>query len=238
MTNAVKPLHLLAGGRSTPRGTNDSLIRCVLRESGKKSPSIGYVGTANGDNRDFFNLLAGLFRKNGAGEVRHALLVADNADIFAAKEILAHSDLICIGGGDVDAGMQKLKQKRMVHFLDELYRGCKPFFGLSAGSIMLAQEWIRWRRPDDDATAEPFPCLGLAPLFCDTHDEDSGWVELAALLKFEKEGAIGYGIPAGAALRVFPDGRTEALGGAVHRYVSRSGNVERISDLMPASIPH
>ena len=46
MTHAIKPLHLLAGGRSTQRGTNDSLIRCVLRDNGKKSPSIGYVGSA------------------------------------------------------------------------------------------------------------------------------------------------------------------------------------------------
>ena len=229
----IKPVHLLAGGRSAHRSANDSLIRGALRESGKKSPSIGYVGTASGDDRNFFDLLAGMFRENGAGEVRHALLASDNADISSAKQILKHSDIICISGGDVNAGMQKLSKREMVPFLAELYQDGKPFFGLSAGSIMLAKAWVRWRSPHEDTSAEAFPCLGLAPVFCDTHDEEGGWAELKTLLMLEKEGVAGYGIATGTALKVFPDGGTEALGGAVHRYVSRGGNVERISDVTP-----
>jgi hypothetical protein len=130
-------------------------------------------------------------------------------------------------------GMQILEERRMIHFLAELYQEGKPFFGLSAGSIMLAKEWVRWRNPDDDATAEVFPCLGFAPVLCDTHDEEGGWEELKALLMLEGDGAIGYGIAAGTALKVFPDGRMEALGGAVHQYAGRGGQVKRISDVMP-----
>jgi len=51
---------------------------------------------------------------------------------------------------------------------------------------MLSKEWIRWRDPDDDATAEFFPCLGIAPLICDTHGEQDGWEELQALFKTGK----------------------------------------------------
>ena len=98
---------------------------------------------------------------------------------------------------------------------------------------MLAKEWVRWRNPDDDTTAEVFPCLGLAPVLCDAHDEEGGWEELKALLMLEKEGCAGYGIATGTALRVFPDGRVEALGGAVHRYVRQGGKVKRIADVMP-----
>ena len=229
----IKPVYLLAGGRSANRRANDLIIREAFRESGKKSPSVGYVGTASDDDEDFFNRLADMFRENGAGEVRHALLAPDDADISRAKYILMHSDMICISGGDVDSGMQKLKEREMVHFLAELYQKGKPFFGLSAGSIMLAKEWVRWRNPDDDTTAEVFPCLRLAPVLCDTHDEEGGWEELKVLLMLEKDVAAGYGIAAGTALRVFPDGRMEALGGAVHQYVSRGGKVKRISDVMP-----
>jgi hypothetical protein len=49
----------------------------------------------------------------------------------------------------------------------------------------------------------------------------------------EKDGATGYGIATGTALKVSPDGRMEALGGAVHQYVNRGGKVKRISDVMP-----
>jgi peptidase E len=232
----IKPLYLLAGGRSANRRANDLLIRDVFRESGKKSPSIGYVGTASDDDAGFFNHFADIFRENGAGEVRHALLAPDNADLSRARDILKHSDLICISGGDVDMGMQILEEKQMINFLAELYQEGKPFFGLSAGSIMLAKEWVRWRNPDDDAAAEIFPCLRLAPVLCDTHDEEGDWEELKALLMIEKDGATGYGIATGTALRVFSDGRMEVLGGAVHQYVSQDGTVKRISDIKPLHI--
>ena len=231
--NEIKPVYLLAGGWSANRRANDLLVREVFRESGKKSPSVGYVGTASDDDEGFFNRLADMFRENGAGEVKHALLAPDNADISRAKYILNHSDIIYISGGDVGTGIQILKERQMVNFLAELYQEGKPFFGLSAGSIMLAKEWVRWRNPDDDTTAEVFPCLELAPVLCDTHDEEGGWEELKVLLMLEKDGATGYGIATGTALRVFPDGRMEALGGAVHQYVSRDGKVKRISDIMP-----
>jgi peptidase E len=229
----IKPVYLLAGGRSSDRRATDALICEAFGQSGKKSPSVGYVGTASDDREDFFNRLAGMFRENGAGEVTHTLLTSGDADVSKAKTILRRSDMICISGGDVDKGMHMLKKRRMVDFLAELNREGKPFFGLSAGSIMLAKEWVRWRNPDDDATAEIFPCMGLAPVLCDTHDEEGGWEELKRLLMLEKEGAIGYGIAAGTALKVFPDKRVEALGGAVHRYVRRGGEVKRISDMMP-----
>ena len=229
-----KPVYLLAGGRPANPGTNEVLVREALRGSGKVAPSVGYVGTANEDDEGFFNRMADMFRKGGAREVAHALIAGDSADISKAKYILQHADIIYVSGGDVDTGMRILEERRMVHFLAELYYEGKPFFGLSAGSIMLAREWVRWRNPDDDTTAEAFPCLGITPVLCDTHDEGGGWEELKALLTLKKDGAAGYGIATGTAIRVFPDGKIEALGGAVHRYVNRGGTVTRTSDLMPS----
>jgi len=231
--NEIKPVYLLGGGWSANRRANDLLVREAFRQSGKKSPSIGYVGTASNDNEDFFDRLSGMFSENGAGEVKHALFASDTADISKAKTILRHSDMIYISGGDVETGVQILEERKMVNFLAELYREGKPFFGLSAGSIMLAKEWVRWRNPDDNTTAEIFPCMALAPVLCDTHDEEGGWEELKTLLMLEKDSVTGYGIATGTALRVFPDGTVEALGGAVHRYVRQGGEVKRISDMMP-----
>jgi peptidase E len=229
----IKPVYLLAGGRSANRRAYDFLVREAFRESGKEFPSVGYVGTANDDDMGFFSSMAGMFRENGAGEVKHALLAAENADISRAKYILKHADIIFIGGGDVATGIQKIKERGITNFLAELYQEGKPFLGLSAGSIMLAEKWVRWRNPDDDTTAEVFPCLKIAPVLCDTHDEESGWEELKVLLMIEKSGTTGYGIATGTALKVFPDGRLVALGGAVHQYVSQDGTVKRISDVMP-----
>jgi peptidase E len=229
-----KPVYLLAGGRPANRRANDALVREALRGSGKEAPSVGYVGTANSDDDGFFHRMAAMFRENGAGEIARTLLAGKAADIPSAKHILEQADIVYVSGGDVDTGMRILVEKQMVGFLRELYHGGKPFFGLSAGSIMLARQWVRWRDPDDDATAELFPCLGIAPVLCDTHDEEGGWEELRALLNLEPAGADGYGIAAGTALKVFPDGRLEARGGPVHRYGKRSGIVARAADLMPS----
>ena len=98
---------------------------------------------------------------------------------------------------------------------------------------MLAERWVRWPDPDDENSAELFPCLGFAPIICDTHDEQAGWEELRAALRLEKEGQLGYGLASGSGVRVTPDSKVEAIGGAVYRYIHRGGRVERIEDILP-----
>jgi peptidase E len=235
MTTDIKPVYLLAGGRGRNSQTPNPLIQSALKESGKERPSVAYVGTASGDDRSFFGRIIQMFGECGAGEVTHALLVPKDADLEEARAIIKAADIVYISGGDVERGMRALMEKDMVDFLAELYRQGKPFFGISAGSIMLAREWVRWRDPNDDATAELFPCLDIAPIICDTHDEEAGWEELQAALALKEDGAKGYGLVSSTAIKVFPDGRAEALGGAVHQFVRIGGRVKRVEDLMPSN---
>jgi len=231
--NNLKPVYLLAGGRPSNPQILNALLKTVYTESGKASPTIAYVGTANNDNKDFFLRMESLLKSAGAAKIEHAILSSDKSDLHKAQDILTSADIVYISGGDVDRGIQVLQESQITGFLLELYKEGKPFFGLSAGSIMLAKEWIRWKNPDDDTTAEIFPCLNIAPVICDTHCEQDNWEELQALLKLKKENVRGYGIVSGAAIKVFPDGRVEALGGTVHQYIHRGGNVERIADILP-----
>ena len=53
------------------------------------------------------------------------------------------------------------------------------------------------------------------------------------LLKLEKEGVQGYGIPSGTGIKVFPDGRVAALGGAVPQYVHRADKIQKAGDIQP-----
>jgi len=231
--SALKPVYLLAGGRPRNPQSFSPLFDAVFKESGKTKPTIAYVGAASDENKPFYLLMAAALKGAGAGKIRHAVIAPKKADIPKAQEILESSDIIYISGGDVEHGMQVLIEKTMVDFMVDLYRQGKPFFGISAGSIMLAKEWIRWRDPDDDTTAEVFPCLGMAPVICDTHGEQDGWEELQALLKLEKDGTTGYGIVSGNAIKVFPGGKIEALGGAINQYAKINGKVERLEDILP-----
>ncbi|MDD5038234.1 MAG: Type 1 glutamine amidotransferase-like domain-containing protein [Dehalococcoidales bacterium] len=235
MMNDKKPIYLLAGGRPSNRKTLDYLIQAVFRESGRASPTLAYVGTANEDNEGFFNRMADIFREVGAYKINHAMISPRRANLTKARDILKSAEIVFISGGDVDRGMQILNEKNMTDFLSELYEQGKLFFGISAGSVMLAKEWVRWRDPDDDSTAELFPCLGFAPIICDTHDEGDGWGELKAALRLEQDNVKGYGIVSGAAIKVFPDGKVEALGGAIHQYIRRGKRVYKSPDILPLS---
>lgn len=231
--NDKRPVYLLAGGRTGSRKTPDPLMQAVFRESGTVSPTIAYIGTANGDDESFFNRMAGTFNEAGAYRVKHALISPEKADLKKAQDILKSADIVFISGGDVERGMQVLREKDMIDFLTGLYQRGKPFFGSSAGAIMLAKEWIRWRNPEDDSSAELFPCLSFAPVICDCHDEEGGWQELKMALRLKEDDVTGYGLMSGTAIRVFPDGRIEALGGAIHQYIRRGERVDRAPDILP-----
>ena len=139
------------------------------------------------------------------------MIAPPGADLKKARNILESADIVFISGGDVEAGMEILQEKNMIDFLTGLYRQGKPFFGISAGALMLAAKWVRWRDPDDDDSAELFDCLGFAPVICDAHDEQAGWEELQAALMLEKEGVKGYGLAAGSAIKVTHDGKVETI---------------------------
>lgn len=234
MMNKPKPVYLLAGGRWSSRKTPDPLIQAVFKENGVASPLVAYVGTASADDRVFFQRVASVLREAGAGKVIHASISAYNADLKEAQEILNSADIVFISGGDVEKGMCILEEKNMVDFLRKLYERGKLFFGLSAGSIMLAKKWVRWSDPNDDSTAELFPCLGFVPIICDTHGEQDDWGELQAALRLAEDEKA-YGIVSGTAVKVYPDGEMEALGGPVHQFVRREDRVIRVSDILPVA---
>jgi peptidase E len=226
-------IYLLAGGRSSLRKERDPLLSRVLTSCGVPRPSVAYVGAASGDSKPFFSMVSGYLRKCGAERVTLAPLADRRHKLEKARTILESADMVFISGGDVETGMKVLKERQILPLLHELFEGGKPFFGSSAGSVMLGRQWVRWEDPADDATASPFPCMGLAPIVCDTHGEAEEWEELRTLLRLTPEGTVGYGIPTGAALCVRPNGTLKALGAPVHQYVHRGGAAVKRADLPP-----
>jgi cyanophycinase-like exopeptidase len=235
VSTARAPLHLIAGGRGLdrPRGP-DPLLQAVVRGTGLSRPSVAYVGAASGDNRAFFLIVSRMMRAAGAGKVTLAPLCGRRADPAAAQEIIRKADIVFISGGDVEEGMRVLADAGMLPFLRRLRGAGKPFFGISAGSIMLARSWVRWTNPKDDKSAELFSCMGFAPVLCDTHGEGDGWSELKALLCLAPVGSTGYGIASGSGLVVHDNGTVAATGGEVHVFRRRKAGVLQQASLLPA----
>ena len=228
----VPPIHLLAGGPGSDRQHLVGLLREALDTAGCRAPRVAYVGAANGDDAGFFRRVAGLLREAGAAEVVLAP-TRRPADAASCRAVLASSQAVFVSGGDVAAGMAALNAAGAVPLLRARHADGVPLVGLSAGSIMLGRAWIAWDDPAQDATAKVFPCLDLAPLICDVHGEEDDWPELRALLARQSDDPVGHGIVALAMLRVHADGRLEAVGTAVHRFVHTRGSVVRAEDLTP-----
>jgi cyanophycinase-like exopeptidase len=229
ITDGPMIVHLLAGRPGG--GKNDPAAAAALGVCGKERPLVACVGAANGDNPMFFAWMRSVLLAAGAGEVVPVKLASKRSDAGRARDALERADVVFMSGGDVEAGMGVLAARELVDWLRGLHAAGKPFFGISAGSIMLCRDWVRWRDPDDEASAETFPCLGLAPVWCDTHAEKEGFEELRALLGLLPEGAAGYGIPSGAAIAVTASGKVSALGKAVWMFGKRKGAVTRLADV-------
>ena len=220
----LKPIFLIAGDPGSRRAGSDPHLRTVFDNCGVCSPSIAYIGAASNDDRGFFGWVSGTFTKSGSGGVTLAPTVR-RFERRSFEKTCEAADAVFITGGDVEEGMKVVARRGIAPFLSELYRGGKLLFGLSAGSIMLARAWVRWE-DDDDSVGGLFPCLGIADILCDMHGEKENWGELRALLKLSPDSSIGYGIRAGSAIRVDPDG-TVAPMGRVDRLVKHGDSVRR-----------
>ena len=236
MVNQQQPVYLFAGGRGKTIFSSFTELGRVISGLGKKRPEIALVGAASlKDNRLIFLLMAGLIKSKCRCRVHRVAIAHPEADIAKAKGLMQKADAIFMSGGDAEEGMRILKEKKMDGFIRDLVKAGKPIMGMSAGTIMMSSEWVRWQDPDDDATAGLYPCLGLANVICDTHAEGDNWVELKAALQLKPDGAVGYGIPSGAYLKAYPDGQLEAKAGAVVRYARMNGKTERLTDLLPGN---
>lgn len=212
-------LHLIGGGPNAMVQTRKHL-HAAVDSLGKKKSLVAYVGAASGDNAGFRTMLGAAFLGSGA-RLEPANTVGKKAKISETRGLLGDCDLVFISGGDVEAGMQVLHDRDLVGFLVGLAKAGKPMMGISAGSIMLGQRWVRF--PDEDEShAEPFDCLGIAPLQMDAHSEDDNWSELRVLVRLLGERgidpALGYGVPSKGCLHVeTKTGKLKAQGAPITR---------------------
>jgi peptidase E len=221
-------LHLVGGGPGTVLALRRH-FKGAIAALGKERPLVAYVGTATDDNRGFFAMICGALSVTAARLVL-VRIASPRASMADARKLLDESDMVFVSGGDVERGVQVLNDRDMAEPLRALARRDRPMFGISAGSIMLAREWVRFPG-DDDSRAEIFPCLGIAPVHVDAHSEDDGWSELRVLVRLLHErgdrDALGYGLTRKGGLRVELDAapRLTPFGTPIPRIVVVRGRV-------------
>ena len=227
----ILPIYLLAGGPGAKRQSPDPILQMALHELNKTKPSVAYIGAAHGDSLMFYLFIKRLIVAAGAGKVELVPLAKKKSNIAEAQLIIQSSDCIFVSGGDVSEGMRVLTEKSVIPLIKKRYDEGALIIGVSAGSIMLAKQWINWPDENDEASAELFPCMNIAPVLCDTHGEEDKWNELHSLLRLTDGDQIGYGIPSGGAMRISTDGAVEAISLPLYRIERKGGDIARINDL-------
>lgn len=92
---------LIAIGGAEDKTSESEILHSVLALSGKQAPAVGVITTASSVPEDMFEGYRGAFERLGASEV-FDVRIRDRADANDPKfvEMLEHSDVIFISGGD------------------------------------------------------------------------------------------------------------------------------------------
>ncbi|HET8704944.1 MAG TPA: Type 1 glutamine amidotransferase-like domain-containing protein [Pseudomonadales bacterium] len=158
---------------------------------------IAYVGAANGDVEEYFELFRAAVQSLQPSRIIHVRFPFEDA----ALQQLADSDLVVLAGGDVAAGWTKFADVRFQSVCADLFaRGCS-WMGVSAGAVHLGAGF-----------------MGALPWFIGAHEEANQWREtLAAYHQFEFSGTgIGcLGLMSGAAVFVGHEFEMEILAGQI-----------------------
>lgn len=235
-----KPTTLMAGSRRSRHFGTKPFLADALRLTGKDAPLVLYVGAASGDDRSFGSALSSVLEAAGAGRVLWPKLTGRRKEGGQAREILRDVDFVFLGGGDVEAGMDALRDAGLVDDLRKAVERGVAFAGMSAGSVMLGERWIRWPSAEaGDEEAETYECLGLVPISVDTHGEGDGWREtqsFAAVRARELGGkARAYAVPSGGALVVDASGALQARGEPVSIFAALPNENARIEATLEAA---
>jgi len=210
-----KPTTLIAGKFGSRHFGTKPHLREAIALTGKDAPLALYVGVASGDDSAFGGALSQVIETAGAKRVLWPKLTARRSEAARLRDALAEVDLVFVGGGDVEAGMEALREVDAVASFQSAAERGAVFVGMSAGAIMLGERWIRWPHVDaGDDEAETYECLGVVPVSIDTHGEGDEWRETQsfAAVRARELGAkvCAYGVPSGGALVVEPDGTLRA----------------------------
>jgi len=224
------PVWLIAGAGPGTGPRSFRFHEAVVAATGKDRPLYAYVGAASGDARWFERIVKTMVF--GARTKCHFVRLTEKSlKTSEAKSMLGEADVVFVSGGDVEAGMRVIDERGLAPFFRDLHRGGKIFEGVSAGSIMLGEHWVRFASDDDDR-GERFDCLGIVPMSFDAHDEADDWGELHALARLmpKEAGKWVCGLTSKCAGHWDGD-KLRALGGPLARVAC--GTSRRLSDLTP-----
>lgn len=169
----------------------------------KSALCAAYIGAANGDKPEYFEIFEAAMQSIDITDCRHIKADA-NQDELA---YLDYADLILLAGGDTYLGWQTVSKLKPQ--LDSARARGAVLIGLSAGAIHLGSLGFHNKR--HLSNTDMFATLGYCPAIISAHEEKMRWPMLKQLVKHTDGCLPGFGIPFGAGVLVTADNRLQAL---------------------------
>lgn len=156
----------IGGGGFSSRPKTPNLDEYVLRQSGKRSPSVCFLPTASGDADEYIVRFYAAFSKLPCRPT-HVSLFRLPARL---DQILLTQDIIYVGGGNTRSMMALWREWNMNSILREAWRRGIVLCGVSAGGICWFEEGLVDSVP---GRLTPLQCLGfLRGSFCPHYDTE------------------------------------------------------------------
>ncbi len=168
-----------------------------------ESPKCAYVGAANGDQLEFYDLFRGAMEGVGLRDCR--MIPSEPAEDDLA--FFDEAELILLAGGDVRRGWQVFQDNGLSQKVIERYYTGALLVGVSAGAVQLG---LFGPPPDGGDPEDLLETFKLVPLLVDVHDEP-GWERLGENVTHAGGHVRGLGIPSGGGAFVQPDVTVEPI---------------------------
>lgn len=113
--------------------------RFIVKESGKKIPTVLFIPTASGDLPAYVSAFTNIYKKLGCQV--NVLFLAGNKkiDMRKIKHFIITADIIYIGGGNYDFLLSTWKKLKIIPLIESVYKKGVVIAGLSAGCAVLYQ---------------------------------------------------------------------------------------------------
>jgi peptidase E len=201
----IKPIYLLSDSQLLFWRDDDGelFLQQVRAHLDSENPKAAYVGAANGDRPEFYELFRGAMDGIGISDCRMIPAEPGDEDLAFFDE----ADLILLAGGDVRQGWRSMKSSGLQSKVIERYYTGAVLMGVSAGAVQLGMHGFIEKTADNFRLFDTFK---LVPLLIDAHDEPE-WRQLKRSLGKAEEHVRGLGIPSGAGAILHPDLTLEAV---------------------------
>jgi len=166
-----------------------------------KKGKAAYIGAANNDRPEFYQIFTSAFSIFEGLECRHVKKEFTAED----QRFLNEANLILLAGGDVYRGWQIMKETGMGQAIVSRYYQGAYLIGVSAGAVHCGLASLT----EQGDLLELLKCL---PFMVDVHQEQESWERLKKTIEiFRNPYVFALGIPLGCGVIYRPDYSLEVL---------------------------